>query len=133
MMNAKAQHDHDPAPEDEHDDAAGSDDAPMTAADAQTALYAFFHREKPAYTHKGHVYHRYYCLACLHNEIAAVRAAREQFGMAQGREAPIEVLTGIGKSNEAIKCACRAERQDQLPAESHSSCLGWISCSSTSA
>ena len=111
-MNANSQHDHNSAREDDDDDAAGSDDASMTAADAQTALYAYFHRGKPAYTHRGHVYHRYYCLACLHNEIAAVRAAREQFGMAQGREAPIEVLTGIGKSNEAINCACEVERQD---------------------
>ena len=67
------------------------DDSKTTAI---RRIYAHFYKGGPAYKIKEVVYHRYYCKACLDNETAAVKAAREEYGQ-QGRDASVEVLQAI--------------------------------------
>lgn len=56
-------------------------------------LYSHFFTSGVAYTQDGVSAPRYYCLACLANEVESVRAARQKFG--QGQNAPLEVLQQI--------------------------------------
>lgn len=74
-------------------------DPALAAAKAVSELYTFFHRGKVAYTFNDRTVQRYYCRACLNNEIKVIREAREQFG--QGANAPVEVLRDIGTSSDS--------------------------------